>query len=64
LFQQNLIDQTNLPEAHGPVDAITGYARTFVLLNQSDSERLSLSDFSTTIRYEIQLEEALAGIEA
>ena len=64
LFQQNLIEQASLPEARGLVSVITGYARTFVLLNQFDSERLPLGDFDTTIRYEIQPEEAVAGIAA
>jgi hypothetical protein len=46
------------------VNVIAGYARTFVLLNQFDSERLPLGDFSTTIRYEIRPEEAQNGIAA
>ncbi len=62
LFQQNLIEQASLPEARGLVSVIAGYARTFVLLNQFDSERLPLGDFATEIRYEIQPAEALAGI--
>lgn len=62
LFQQNLIEQASLPEARGLVDVIAGYARTFVLLNQFDSERLPLGDFATTIHYEIREDEALAGI--
>ena len=46
------------------MSVIAGYARTFVLLNQFDSERLPLGNFATTIRYEIREEEALAGIAA
>lgn len=64
LFQQNLIEQASLPEARGLVNVIAGYARTFVLLNQFDSERLPLGDFATTIHYEIREDEALAGIAA
>ena len=64
LFQQNLIEQASLPEARGLVNVITGYARTFVLLNQFDSERLPVGDFTTTIHYEIRESEALAGIAA
>lgn len=64
LFQQNLIEQASLPEARGLVNVIAGYARTFVLLNQFDSERLPLGDFATTIDYEICENEALAGIAA
>jgi hypothetical protein len=50
LFQQNLIDQAGLGEARGLVRVIADYARTFVLLNQFDSERLPLTDFTSTIR--------------
>lgn len=64
LFQQNLIEQANLPEARGLVSVITGYARTFVLLNQFDSERLPLGDFATEIHYEIQPAEAQGSIAA
>ena len=64
LFQQNLIEQASLPEARGLVSVIAGYTRTFVLLNQFDSERLPLGDFATTIHYEIQEDEALTGIAA
>jgi len=64
LFQQNLIEQASLPEARGLVSVIAGYTRTFVLLNQFDSERLPLGNFATTIRYEIRENEALAGITA
>lgn len=64
LFQQNLIEQASLPEVRGLVNVIAGYARTFVLLNQFDSERLPLGDFATTIHYEIREDEALAGIAA
>ena len=64
LFQQNLIEQASLPEARGLVSVIAGYARTFVLLNHFDSERLPLGDFATAIRYEIQPAEAVAGIAA
>lgn len=64
LFQQNLIDQANLPEARGLAQVITDYARTFVLLNQFDSERLPVTDFDEDIRYEIKYDEARAAINA
>jgi len=57
LFQQNVIDQANLPEAQGLVKVIAEYANTFVLLNQFDSERLSTADFEENIRYQIDYEE-------
>lgn len=64
LFQQNIIDQANLPEAKGLVRVITDYARTFVLLNQFDSERLPTTDFDEDLRYEIRYDEARAAIDA
>lgn len=64
LFQQNLIDQASLPEARGLVSVITGYARTFVLLNQFDSERLPDDGFTDEIRYAISAEEAADAIAA
>jgi len=62
LFQQNVIDQANLPEAQGLVKVIAEYANTFVLLNQFDSERLPTADFEENIRYQIDYEEARAAI--
>ena len=63
LFQNNIIDQANLPEAKGLVSVIANYARTFVLLNQFDSERLPTTDFDENIRYEIKYPEARAAID-
>lgn len=62
LFQKGLIEQANLSEARGLVQVITDYARTFVLLNQFDSESLPDADFCTEIRYEIQEPEAMQAI--
>lgn len=62
LFQQNIIDQAGLSEARGLVRVIADYARTFVLLNQFDSERLPLTDFTGTIRYEVRYDEAVNAI--
>ncbi len=62
LFQQNLIDTAGLDEARGLVRVIADYARTFVLLNQFDSERLPLTDFTGTIGYEIRYDEAVNAI--
>lgn len=62
LFQQNLIDSTDLSEARGLVRVIADYARTFILLNQFDNERLPLTDFTVNIRYEIQYSQAVEAI--
>jgi len=64
LFQQNTIEQANLPEAKGLVNVISDYARTFVMLNQFDSERLPTTDFDENIRYEITYPEARSAIDA
>lgn len=64
LFQNKLIEQANLGEAKGLLSVITDYARTFVLLNQFDSERLPTADFSQDIRFEISYEIAREAIDA
>jgi death-on-curing family protein len=64
LFREGLIDQASLPEARGLVSVIAGYARTFVLLNQFDSERLTRDGFAEDIRYVIEPADANAGIAA
>ena len=62
LFQQNVIEQSSLSEAQGLVRVIADYARTFVLLNQFDSERLPTDDFDKEIRFEIGYDEARSAI--
>lgn len=64
LFRESLIEQASLPEARGLVSVIAGYARTFVLLNQFDSERLTRDGFAEDIRYVIEPADANAGIAA
>jgi death-on-curing family protein len=64
LFRENLIDQASLPEAKGLVSVIAGYARTFVLLNQFDSERLPSEGFAEDVRYAIEPDEANGAIAA
>lgn len=64
LFREKLIEQASLPEAKGLVSVIAGYARTFVLLNQFDSERLPSEGFDENIRYAIEPDEANGAIAA
>jgi death-on-curing family protein len=64
LFREGLIEQASLPEARGLVSVIAGYARTFVLLNQFDSERLPRRGFAEDIHYVIEPVDANAGIAA
>ncbi|MNN64448.1 Fic/DOC family protein [compost metagenome] len=46
------------------MSVIAGYARTFVLLNQFDSERLARGGFAEDIHYVIDPRDATAGIAA
>ena len=63
LFQKTyLYDELKLNEAKGLLDLITNYTRSFVLLNQFDSNRLSQNDVNKNIFYEIEYAEAHAAI--
>jgi prophage maintenance system killer protein/ribulose bisphosphate carboxylase small subunit len=64
LFQQNIVAQATLDEAKGLVNVIADYARTFVLLNQFDSERLPTTEFAREIRFELTYEQAREAINA
>lgn len=64
LFRDGLVDRASLTEALGLVSVIAGYARTFVLLNQFDGERLARDGFTEDIRYVIEPGEAAECIAA
>lgn len=64
LFRDGLVDRASLTEARGLVSVIAGYARTFVLLNQFDGERLARDGFTEDIRYVIEPGEAAECIAA
>ena len=63
LFQTVVSDTLSQTEATGLLRVITDYTQTFILLNQYDSSRLSTEALNSNITYEIQLDEALSGIE-
>ncbi len=62
LFQNTLIEQANLTEARGLAKVIADYAQTFVLLNQFDSERLSVEGFKDELLFEVEFEPACAAV--
>ncbi|GAC1033408.1 RhuM family protein [Pseudomonas sp. No.21] len=64
LFRDGLVDRASLTEARGLVSVIAGYARTFLLLNQFDGERLARDGFTEDIRYVIEPGEAAECIAA
>ena len=53
-----------MPEARGLVSVIAGYARTSVLPNPFDSERLARNGFTEEIRYVMEMVEVHEGITA
>ena len=55
--------QLSSNETSGLLQVITDYTRTFILLNQYDTEALKTTHLHKEITYEIQYEEAAAAIE-
>lgn len=63
LIQQS--GQTNslkIDEAKGLLEIISNYTRSFILLNQFDSNRLETEELTENITYEIRYEEAVTAI--
>ncbi len=54
--------EMQLPEAKGLLEILTNYTRSFVLLNQFDSNSLKSEKLSTDITYEIEYEDAKTAI--
>lgn len=55
-------DQLQLQEAKGLLDILGNYAKSFVLLNQYDSQSVQPGKLAENITYEIQYDEAKAAI--
>ena len=53
----------NLDEAKGLLEIIKNYNKSFILLNQFDSNKLNTEKLNKNITYEIKFEEALKAIE-
>lgn len=56
-------DTNNLDEAKGLLEIIKNYNKSFILLNQFDSNNLNKEKLNENITYEIKFEEALKAIE-
>ena len=56
-------DTNNLDEAKGLLEIIKNYNKSFILLNQFDSNKLNTEKLNKNITYEIKFEEALKAIE-
>lgn len=52
-----------LSEAKGLLDILSGYTKSFILLNQYDSQRLEISKLDENITYAINYDEARAAIQ-
>lgn len=50
-------------EVSGLLDILSGYTKSFILLNQFDSNRLGLNELNSSIIYEIEYKEAAYEIE-
>lgn len=61
--QSGVSEGLQLTEAKGLLDLLSNYTRSFVLLNQFDSNNLSNEGLSDDITYEIQYVEAKAAIK-
>lgn len=62
ITQSGSTDNLQLSEAKGLLEILGGYTRSFILLNQYDSQSLPTQAFNPNITYEIQYEEAKTAI--
>lgn len=63
LIEQGSKTETlSVNEAKGLIEIISGYAQSFVLLNQFDSNKLSVDHLNENITYEIRYDEAVGAI--
>lgn len=60
----NYAETAQISEAKGLLDILSKYTRSFILLNQFDSNNIELNRFSGDIIYEIEYNQAVAAIEA
>ena len=61
--QSGKAENLQLPEARGLLDIVSHYTRSFILLNQYDSNNLPTQNLTENITYEIEYVEAKAAIE-
>lgn len=60
--QSGNIDNLTSGEAKGLLDILSNYARSFILLNQYDSNNLKTESLNSNITYEIKYDEARSAI--
>jgi len=60
--QSGTTDSLQIAEAKGLLDVLSNYTRSFVLLNQYDSNNLKTDKLNANITYEIKYSEAKAAI--
>ena len=60
--QSSKTDTLQLQEAKGLLDVLAGYTKSFLLLNQYDSQKLQHEKLNENITYEIQYDEAKEAI--
>jgi len=58
----NYRETKELSEAKGLLDILSKYTKSFILLNQYDSNNIELSELDSNITYEIVYEDAIAAI--
>lgn len=63
IHQSSQSDGIKVDEVKGLLEIITNYTRSFILLNQFDSNSLELEKLNENITYEISYEEAIEAIE-
>ena len=61
--KSNNLEAEGHSEAKGLLNILSQYTKSFVLLNQFDSNRIELDNLDENITYEIKYEEALKAIE-
>ena len=62
ISQNGTADGLQLREAKGMLQIITNYTRSFILLNQYDSNSLAANNLNENITYEIEYQEAFEAI--
>ena len=60
--QSGKTDTLQLQEARGLLDVLAGYTKSFLLLNQYDSQKMQHEKLNANITYEIQYDEAIEAI--
>ena len=61
--QSGKTERIQLKEAKGLLDILSNYTQSFILLNQYNSNNLSVNQLNENITYEIQYNEACLAIE-